>query len=314
MEKQDDHCNSQNDSEIKTKMHAGELDIDTALVRRLLAGQFPQLADLSLRVVRSMGTVNAIFRLGHNLCVRLPRVERWAEGIQREWDWLPKLAPQLSLSIPKPLYLGTPAEGYPCPWAVYEWLDGEPYQDELGGDEGQMARDLASFIQELRGVDTQGAPHAGRRPLRELDALTRAAIEGSQGLIDVEVVSVAWTRALDASAWDGEATWMHADLLKSNLLVRDGRLYGVLDFGSAGIGDPAFDVVPAWSVFSAAARAVFRAELDVDEATWCRARGYALHQALLIIPYYVKSNPGFVALAQRTVGEVLGDVEQHGLA
>jgi len=309
LEKQDDHCNSQNDSEIQIKMHAGELDIDTALVRRLLVGQFPQLADLPLRVVRSMGTVNAIFRLGDDLCVRLSRVERWAEGIQHEWEWLPKLAPQLSLSIPKPLYLGAPAEGYPCAWAVYEWLDGEVYQDDLVRDEGQMARELARFIKELRGVDIHGAPSAGRRPLKALDVLTRSAIAGVGGLIDVEAVSAAWECALDAPAWDGQPVWMHADLLKSNLLVQEGRLYGVLDFGSAGIGDPAFDVVPAWSVFSAKGRAAFREALDVDEATWSRARGYALHQALLIIPYYVESNPGFVAMAQHTVGEVLGDVK-----
>jgi aminoglycoside phosphotransferase (APT) family kinase protein len=291
----------------QTKMHAGELDINAALIRRLLAGQFPQLADHSLRVVRSMGTVNAIFRLGDDLCVRLPRVERWAEGIMKEWEWLPKLAPQLSLSIPKPLYLGVPAEGYPCPWAVYEWLDGEPYQDKLVYDESQMARDLARFIKELRGVETHGAPRAGRRPLRELKELTSSAIAAKRGLIDRDAVSAAWSCALETPVWDGEPVWIHTDLLKSNLLMRDGRLYGVLDFGSAGIGDPAFDVVPAWSVFTAEGRRVFREALDVDEATWFRAQGYALHQALLIIPYYVESNPGFMAMAQRTVGEVLGD-------
>lgn len=307
MDKMDDHNEPDVKPGTQIKMHEGELDIDIALVKRLLAEQFPHLAEQPLRAVHSMGTVNAIFRLGDDLCVRLPRMEQWMEGIQREWDWLPKLAPQLSLNIPKPLYLGAPAEGYPCPWAVYEWIEGEPYRDEMLHAEGQMVHDLADFILELRGADTQGAPRAGRRPLNELDAMTRSVIKASQGLVDVDAVFDVWARALEAPLWDGQLVWMHADLLKSNLLVQDGRLCGVIDFGSAGIGDPAFDVVPAWSVFKAAGREAFREALDVDEGTWCRARGYALHQALLIIPYYVKSNPGFVAMAQRTVEEVLGD-------
>lgn len=292
----------------QVKMHAGEIPIDIALVNRLLAGQFPHLAELPVTVVRSEGTVNAIFRLGDEFCVRLPRLKEWADGLENEWTWLPKLAPHISLAIPKPLLRGKPANGYPCPWAVYHWIEGAPYQDDLITDERQFAYDLVNFILELRSVDRLGAPHAGRRPLLELDAETRSAIGSSRTVIDVKAVSALWTHSLEAPAWNGEPVWIHADLLKSNLLVQAGRLSAVIDFGGVGIGDPAADVVPAWSVFNRAGRAIFRRALGVNDATWWRAQGYALHQALMIIPYYPETNPEFVTMAKRTVDQILADV------
>jgi aminoglycoside phosphotransferase (APT) family kinase protein len=291
------------------KMHVGEIDIDIALVKRLLAEQFPHLAELPITLVRSTGTVNALYRLGDEFSVRLPRLASWAGSIENEWTWLPKLAPHISLNIPRPLALGRPTDEYPCLWAIYEWLEGSPYREDLIHDERQVARHLANFILELRSVDRRGAPGGGRRPLRELDASTRAAIEASCHVIDADAVSAVWARSLESPPWDGKAEWIHGDLLASNLLVQEGRLCAVIDFGSAGIGDPAADVVPAWSVFNSAGREVFRQALGVDDDTWSRARGYALHQALLIIPYYPETNPGFVKMAQRTVSEVVADIE-----
>ena len=150
-----------------------------------------------------------------------------------------------------------------------------------------------------------GAPRGGRDPLNELDAETRAAIEASRDVIDFQAASAVWSLSLESSAWDGTPVWIHGDLLKPNLLVQDGRLCAVIDFGGVGIGDPAADVVPAWSVFSKVGREAFRQALGVDDDTWYRARGYALHQAVLIIPYYAKTNPEFVAMAKRTVEEVI---------
>jgi len=288
-------------------MHRGEVDIDEALVARLVAAQFPHLADLPIRAVPSTGTVNAIYRLGDHLCARLPRVSSWARDLQKELTWLPKLAPSLSLRVPEPVAKGHPANDYPFPWAIYRWIDGQPYRDDLVQDERQAAADLAQFVVELRGIDPRGAPRGGRRPLRELDAPTRAAIEASGGVIDREAAAAAWTSALQAPPWDGAPVWIHADLLRPNLLVDRGRLCAVIDFGGVGVGDPAADVIAAWSIFSQRGRAAFRGALDVDDGTWSRARGYALHQALLIIPYYTQTNPGFVALAKRTVEQVLAD-------
>lgn len=291
-------------------MHDAEVDIDADLVRWLLAAQFPHLTGLPIREVRATGTVNAIYRLGDHLCARLPRLRRWAGDLEQELHWLPKLAPHLSLRIPEPVGQGHPAGSYPCTWAIYRWLDGQPYADELVDDEHQAARDLARFVAELRRIAVvAGAPRTGRRPLRELDAVTRAAIESARGVIDGDAATAAWDRALEAPAWDGTPVWIHTDLLRPNLLVRHGRLSAVIDFGSVGVGDPAADVIAAWSVLGHTGREVFRGALDVDDGTWNRARGYALHQAALIIPYYAQTNPEFVAPAKRTVEEILADTD-----
>ncbi|GEO32563.1 aminoglycoside phosphotransferase [Cellulomonas aerilata] len=277
-------------------------------VRRLLAAQQPALASLPVRPVRSLGTVNAVFRLGDDLCVRVPRVPDWAESLDREWRWLPLLGPHLPLAIPEPVAWGTPDDTFPLPWAVLRWIDGETYADDVVADEAAAARALAGFVTALRRIDPTGAPVAGRRPLRELDAQTRAAIASVPDLLDARAAIAAWDRALDAPPWTGAPVWIHGDLLRPNLLVRDGRLVAVIDFGGVGGGDPATDLLAAWAVLGLRGRQVLRQALEADDGTWERARGIALHQAALIVPYYRDTNPAFAALAVRTVERVLADV------
>jgi aminoglycoside phosphotransferase (APT) family kinase protein len=195
------------------KMHDGEANIDADLVRRLVAAQFPHLAGLPVTPFRSTGTVNVIFRLGDQLYARLPRVARWARDLVTESHWLPRLAPGLSLRVPEPMASGQPGFGYPWAWAIYRWIDGQPYADELVDDERRAARDLARFVTGLRQIPAAGAPRAGRRPLRELDAATRAAIESAGDDIDRDAALAAWELALEAPAWDGRTpAWIHADL------------------------------------------------------------------------------------------------------
>jgi aminoglycoside phosphotransferase (APT) family kinase protein len=287
------------------KLHEGEVEIDAQLVARLVAGQFPELADLPIRAVQSTGTVNAIYRIGDALYARLPRLAAWAESLDNELRWLPRLAGGLSLRIPEPVASGRPGGGYPFPWAIYRWLDGEPYADELVSDEPQAARDLARFVLELRQTAPEEGRPAGRRPLRELDAVTREAIESARGAIDAGAVTEAWEEALEARPWNGRRSWIHADLLRPNLLVRHGRIAAVIDFGGAGRGDPATDVIAAWAVFGPAGRRAYREALAVDEDAWARARGIALHQAVLIVPYYAETNPRFAAMARRTIAQIL---------
>ena len=305
-------------------MHEDEVDIDADLVGRLVAEQFPELADLPITAFRSTGTVNAIYRIGDHLYARLPRMKGWAQDLDREWHWLPQLAPHLSLRVPEPVGKGHATSSYPFAWAIYGWIDGQPYADELIADERQAARDLAQFVVELRTMDPLvgappvgappvgaprvEAPRTGPKPPRQLDSVTREAIEPARGVIDGDAATAAWERALDAPAWRGTPVWIHTDLLRPNLLVHDGRLTAVIDFGGVGVGDLAADVIAAWSVFSHTGRGVFRDALDVDDATWNRARGFALRQAAMIIPYYTETNPRFVAMAKRTVEQVLADV------
>jgi aminoglycoside phosphotransferase (APT) family kinase protein len=289
-------------------MHEGEVEIDVPMVQELIREQFPHLADLAVEPVVSTGTVNAIYRIGTDLYARLPRLAGWSADLLEELEWLPFLRPHLSLAIPEPVAQGGPGPGYPLPWAIYRWVGGDTYAIDRVHDERRAAADLAQFVVELRRIDPSGGPASGRLPLDQLDLATRAAIEQSGSVIDADRTIAAWERALRAPAWEGSPVWRHCDLLPPNLIVEGGRLKAVIDFGSAGVGDPAADVIPAWSVFGERGRAAFRHALDVDEGTWARARGVALHQALLIIPYYRETNPGFVAMATRTVQQVLADL------
>ena len=295
-------------------MHRDEVDTSLPIVTRLIASQFPQWVGRTIEPVHSTGTVNAIYRLGEDLCIRLPRVERWAADLDHELRWLPLLAPHLPFAIPEPVAEGRPDDGYPFRWAVFTWLPGESWSSSRAGDERGAARDLAMFVRALRAIDPAGGPPAERSgSLTTRDARTREAIEAAGDLIDGASATAAWEAALGAPEWDGEAAWIHGDLLPANLLVHGGRLSAVIDFGTAGVGDPACDLLAAWSAFSSEARAEFRAALDVDDATWARGRGWTLSVALLIIPYYATSNARFSEMARRTVQEIVREHLDEGM-
>jgi aminoglycoside phosphotransferase (APT) family kinase protein len=289
-------------------MHADEVDTDPDLVRRLLAAQLPQFADLPIEPFPSTGTVNAIYRLGSVLCVRMPRVAAWARDLRREVRWLPRLAPHLPLAVPEPLARGRPGLGYPYHWAVYRWIEGEPWAADRIADPSAAAADLAGFVASLRRIDTVGAPRSGRSGrLSTRNRPLRSVMEALDGVIDAGAVTAVWEESLTAPAWSEAPVWTHGDLLPPNLLLRDGRLHAVIDFGGVGIGDPACDLIAAWSVCTAETRPLFRAALDPDDATWARARGWALSIALFIIPYYPETNPAFVDMAMHMVDELLDD-------
>jgi aminoglycoside phosphotransferase (APT) family kinase protein len=288
-------------------MHAAERHTDADLVRRLLTSQLPKWASLPIARIHSSGTSNAIYRLGDDMVARLPRIDWAVTCLVRELEWLPQLAPLLPFEIPRPLAAGSPDEEYPWPWAVYGWLEGSnPSVDETG--EGHaLADDLAHLIRALRVIELEGPPSQRGGPLTAQDEAARAALAGLHDEIDVDAATAAWNRALRAPEWSGRPMWLHGDLLPGNLLVREGRLTGVLDFGLVGVGDPACDLVAAWSVLPQSSRAHFRDELDVDEATWARGRGWALSVGLIALPYYRHTNPAFADVARRLIREVLED-------
>jgi aminoglycoside phosphotransferase (APT) family kinase protein len=299
------------------KMHIDELDVDVALVGRLLAAQFPQWAALPLMPVHSAGTDNALYRLGSDLVVRLPRIEQATGQVEKEHHWLPRLAPHLPLAIPVPLAKGRPGEGYPWPWSVYRWLAGENATIQRIADAGQAARELAHFIAALHRIDPTDGPPPGTHnsfrgvPLSTRDTETRAAIGALSGMLETEAVTAAWEAALQAPAWQGPPVWIHGDLSPLNLLVEGGRLSAVIDFGCLGVGDPACDLQVAWNLLSAESRDIFRTALGVDDATWARGRGWALSVGLIALPYYQSTNPALAGIARRAIEQALADQQEE---
>jgi aminoglycoside phosphotransferase (APT) family kinase protein len=289
-------------------MHPDELEVDEPVVRRLLAEQFPQWADLSLQRVPSSGTVNAMFRLGEHYVVRLPFVEWGAEGIEREAVWLPKLAPQLPVAIPVVRGVGVPAVRYPCPWLVLDWLPGDHPDPSDLEEPDLLAADLAAFVLALRAIDVTDAPPGHRGDsLALFDRSVRDALHAARELIDERSLLRVWELAVAASEHSGPPLWVHGDLLPANVLLRNGRLSAVLDLGAAGAGDPACDLMAAWSILPVGARDGFRRVLDDDDAAWSRGRGYALVQAAVALPYYRDSNPGMVGNSLRILTELTRD-------
>ncbi|MCW5853639.1 MAG: aminoglycoside phosphotransferase family protein [Anaerolineae bacterium] len=295
------------------KMHADEVDTDASLVRRLLAPQFPAWADLPIAPVPSAGTDNALYRLGDNMVVRLPRIHWAVHLVDKEYHWLPKLAPRLPLAIPVPLAKGMPADDFPWPWAVYRWLDGEDRTPEGDATRHQIAVDMAAFILALQRIDPPSQPSPGPLdsdrgvPLAVRDPATRIAIAALRGMLDTDALTSAWEAALDAPVWHGPPVWLHGDLRPGNFLYQQGRLSAVIDFGCLGVGDPACDLQVAWNLLAGDARDAFRAALQVDDATWARGRGWALSVGVIALPYYQTTNPDLAAIARRAIEAVLTD-------
>ena len=263
-------------------------DIGPELVGRLIAQQFPEWAHLPVRRVEHDGWDNTTFRLGEQLAVRLPSADRYVPQVEKEHRWLPVIAPQLPLPIPKPVARGEPALGFPRPWSVYRWLPGEVATVSRVRDLPRLAADLADFLSALHRIDATDGPRAGAHsffrggPLATYDAETRAAIASLDAAIDRRGATETWEAALAASP-DERPLWVHGDISASNLLVGDGRLAAVIDFGCCAVGDPACDLAIAWTFLDAESRGVFRERLLVDDGTWNRGRGWALWKALITL-------------------------------
>ncbi|MFI6157553.1 aminoglycoside phosphotransferase family protein [Kitasatospora sp. NPDC051170] len=291
------------------RMHPDQVDIDEALVRRLVADQFPEWAALPVERVASNGTTNAMFRLGEELVVRLPLIPSAAGDIAKEQRWLPFLAPRLTVPVPEPLGVGVPGDGYPLPWSVLVWLEGATPEPGRPAEPELLARDLAEFTTALHWAEPAGAPPSYRsETLADRAGGIAATLAELYGVIDVGAAEDAWEEALNAPEAEGPPVWIHADLQPGNLLVSpEGRLRGVIDFGCAGLGDAAVDLLPAWYVLPASARAAFRTAVGADDAAWARGRGWALSVALNELLYYRRTNPVMADTARYVIGEVLAD-------
>ncbi|GIF22695.1 aminoglycoside phosphotransferase (APT) family kinase protein [Actinoplanes tereljensis] len=279
--------------------------IDTGLVRALVDGQFPQWAGLPLRRMAQAGSDHVIHRLGDDLAVRLPRHDGAIGQAEKEYAWLPRLAPHLPLAIPEPVAVGRPALGYPWPWAVSRWLPGEVATVEQFGESIQAATELAGFLAALQAIPAGDAPSPDGRSLAARDAETRAAIAEVSAVFDAASMTRVWEAALSAPEWDRTPVWFHGDFHTGNLLAVDGRISTVIDFGGLGAGDPAKDMMMAFTLLGPGPRAAFREALAVDDATWARGRGWALASGLNAYTSYASIDARVAAQTTRQIAQAI---------
>ncbi len=287
-----------------------QLTIDITLVQKLITNQFPEWKDLSIWPVTRGGWDNRVFHLGEKMLVRMPSAAEYAIQVEKEHYWLPKLAPLLPLPIPKPLALGKPAEGYPWKWSIYLWLEGE-----AGGplaDLKSCASSLAEFLLALQRIDPTGGPAPGPHSfyrggsLATYDAETRKAIAALKSKLDVDAAIRIWETAL-ATSWHGPPVWVHGDISAGNLLIKNGKLCAVIDFGQLTVGDPACDLAIAWTLFKGASRKVFHTALPFDAKVWARARAWALWKALITAAGFTNPNNSESTRCWQIINEVLGE-------
>jgi aminoglycoside phosphotransferase (APT) family kinase protein len=269
--------------------------IDAQLVSNLIREQFPQWSDLPIRAVKESGWDNRTFHLGAQMLVRLPSAPAYASQIEIEQRWLPLLAPKLPLAIPTPLARGSPTETFPMPWSIYRWIDGERASADRIADLDEFAGDLAAFLIALQRIEAKDGPPTGAQnfyrggALSNYDAQARNAIEILGSKIDASRATLLWIEAL-SSSWDRAPVWVHGDVSCGNLLVQNGRLHAVIDFGQLAVGDPACDLAIAWTLFRGESRAAFRNALNIVDETWARGRGWALWKALIVASELVETN------------------------
>jgi aminoglycoside phosphotransferase (APT) family kinase protein len=288
------------------------MDIHLSLVGRLIAEQFPEWAHLPVKPVEFSGWDNRTFRLGDDMTVRLPSAQAYAAQVEKEQQWLPRLAQHLPLTIPTPIAMGVPSHEYPWHWSIYRWIDGENATIDSIADLNEFADQLSKFLNALQQIDSSGGPPPGLHNFYRggsvsiYDEETRKAIANLDGKIDTSAVTAVWEAALKA-AWNGPPVWIHGDVHATNLLVKDGRLCAVIDFGCSAVGDPACDLTIAWTLFSGKSREIFRAGLMVDDNTWSRARGWALWKGLITLADDTNTNLSKLKEARRAINEVLAD-------
>ncbi|MDI6097268.1 aminoglycoside phosphotransferase family protein [Actinoplanes sp. NEAU-A12] len=298
---------------MTTNIADGRAGIDAALVRRLIAAQFPRWSGLPVTPVAVDGWDNRTYRLGDDMTVRLPTADGYVPAVAKENAWLPRLAPHLPVTIPSILATGEPGEGYPFPWSVRGWLPGETAAPERIPDMPGFARQVAGFIRALQRCDATGGPGAGAHSFHRgcspasYDEETRRCLTALTGRIDTAHAARVWAAALEAP-WRGRPVWFHGDIAPGNLLVVDGRLAAVIDFGTAGVGDPACDLVIAWTTFAGDSREAFRRAVAQDEGMWARARGWALWKAMLVLTGALADGDADLAAEhEHVITEVLAD-------
>lgn len=291
-------------------------EISTELVRRLIAKQFPHWAELAIEPILPGGWDNRSFRLGDTMIARLPSAGSYVPQVEKEQRWLPRLAPQIPVAIPEPLALGQPDRGFPWPWSVYRWIEGQPATVGAIADLEDFAAALGNVLTALQRVDSSDGPAPGAHNFHRggslciYDAQVRTALAKLSDSIDSDTATQIWDTAL-ASQWDGPARWVHGDIAPGNLLVRDGKLAAIIDFGCCAVGDPACDLAIAWQFFEVGARDRFQGQFETDDACWARGCGWALWKALIVLAELPGTNPAERNGAAQTLDRILSEFGQR---
>ncbi|MGH9277945.1 MAG: aminoglycoside phosphotransferase family protein [Acidimicrobiales bacterium] len=301
-----------------------KIDITAELVSRLVAKQFPALAGMPIVPVEQDGWDNSTFRLGPDMSVRLPTADVYAMQVDKERRWLPILARFLPRLIPEPIAKGAPSADFPRPWSIYRWREGEPSTVEGVRDLRSFAAELSEFLAALQQIDPSGGPPPGEHnffrgaALYVYDADARASIAALDDEIDGRAATAVWEAGLDTT-WRGAPVWLHGDVAPTNLLVVDGHLNAVIDFGCCGVGDPACDLMIAWTFLTEESRNAFRSGLPLDEPTWARGRAWTLWKALITLADARRAGPAAASVAGLRSGwrvsarQVISDViAEHG--
>jgi len=296
-------------------MHKDEVRATPDQVHQLLVSQCPQWANLPVVPLADgvEGTDHVLFRVGDDLVARMPKVAYAVEQAESDAKWLPLLGPFLPVKVPAPLYLGKPGSGFPWWWTVVPWMSGVTLPLH-GCDQVRIAQELAAFARALHSLDASGGPRQqpGWRgaPLIHFDPHVRQVLprlaEFDDGF-DVAAAEAAWDICVAAPEWAEPPVWIHGDLQPGNLIIDDGHLAAVIDFGGLGVGDPAPDLAPALWTFTGAARAAYQGALGYDDATWLRACGWVLGPALTGIDYYRESFPQMAQFGRVTIGRVIAE-------
>jgi aminoglycoside phosphotransferase (APT) family kinase protein len=289
------------------------IKIDVDLVSKLINSQFPKWSNLEIKPVKKGGNDNKTFHLGNSMSVRLPSDEVYVPQVEKEQKWLPILAERLSTPISEPLAKGEPSEDYPHPWSVNKWLDGETLTFENIDNSNQFANDLGEFLVELQSIDASGGPLAGEHnfyrggDIAVYDDEFRDAIN-NVNTFNKHLLKEIWELAL-TSKWSGEPVWIHGDIAPGNILIKNGKLCAVIDFGILGVGDPSCDAAMAWTFFDDSSRKTFKNALDFDAETWNRARGWALWKTLISYNYNKQSNKAVADEKFNIIKVIINDYE-----
>ncbi|PFD36117.1 acetyltransferase [Bacillus cereus] len=289
--------------------------INTELAKRLVQEQFPEWAHLEIKPVKFSGHDNRTFHLGKQMSVRLPSDAAYVPQVEKENKWLPILSKELSLPISAPIAKGNPSEEYPWPWSINKWIEGETVTKENVHNLNEFATDLGSFLVELQSIDASNGPKAGAHNfyrgglISVYDEEARVAIENNKDVFDETLLKHLWDLAL-RSTWESTPVWVHGDIAPGNLLIKDGKLCAVIDFGILGVGDPACDAAMAWTFFDKNSRNVFKEVLCMDEETWNRARGWALWKALITYDANRNSNKRMAEESCRVIQVIVDDYER----